>query len=100
MTLFKKKNYSVAISIGLPSPPMHPVKFVFDTGSRPNLLRVDMIEPDRMSSVRISREPWLQSAIGRKAKLVGTIMLYIIMKVTHSGPYPAWNIDYRQVRRG
>lgn len=44
--LFNERNYKVAISAGLGSSRIRPVKCVLDTGVGPNLLRENLVEPD------------------------------------------------------
>lgn len=59
--LFSKRNYMVAIKIILNPSRMRAVNFVFHTGTVHSLLREDMVEPDWMSTVRISENLKLES---------------------------------------
>lgn len=53
MGLFNKYSYKVVISIGLSSSCIGPASRVFDIGSTLLVLREDMVESDRMSSIRV-----------------------------------------------
>lgn len=70
------------IAIGLNSLYMRPVSCVFDTGSAPSLLRDDMVEPNSMSSISVSKKPLLRSVTNQKVEFVGKIILQVRMGET------------------
>lgn len=77
VTLFTKKNYKVAMRIGLTALCMHPINCDFTTSAGRILLPEDLVEADWLPLVPTCDSPRLKSATNQKVRFVGTVMLHV-----------------------
>lgn len=77
--LFKEKIYQVSVSIGLNSWKMRPIKFVFDSGAGPDLIRADILGPSWLDSVCKREMLDIRSTSDMKLKMSGTKTPFLCM---------------------
>lgn len=77
VTLLTKKKYKVDISFGLTTSHIRSTNCISVTGSGPNILREDLIEPDWRPSICVCNGPRLKSAINQTVKVVGPTVLHL-----------------------
>lgn len=75
-TLFAKKNYKVAISIGLAASRKRLMNCHFDTGAGSSLLLEELLETNWLPLIRPCYRPQLRRVTNPKVEIVGTIMLH------------------------
>lgn len=83
VTLLKKKNCRVSVSIGLRFSYMHLLTLVPDTGAGLNITRSDILEPSSENQIRRREVPDLYSANNPRLRLSTTIMIHL--KVSEAG---------------
>lgn len=74
-----KKDYKVCLSIELISWRMRPSVCVFHTGTGPNLIRADVLDPALQDSIRQRDMPDIRSASNRKRNASQTITPHLPM---------------------
>lgn len=83
MTLINALDHKVAKTIRLDSSRMRPVNCVLCTDAGLNLLREEMVKPNWVSAIYISKEPRRRSATNQKDEAVDTVMLQVRIEETH-----------------
>jgi len=77
ISLFKKRNYKIGISVGVQASITHPVTCVLDTGAGPNLINKDFLPPSWTDKIRPAQDPGLIAATRQAVSIEGVILLHV-----------------------
>lgn len=79
ISLSNKRNYTLLLSVGLPTYKMRPVQCILHSGAEPILIREDLLETDWFQIIRPVSAPSSQCATTQDVSIIGTVLLHVRM---------------------